>query len=157
MSANPTTIKDLQAAIANSYLQAAQKVYGKGRVSLSQSANEVVISGNQQAAIIQSIAQSERKPVNLYEGTRQWIEESGTAYKKIPYVRKESEKWKPKFTPEQRGQMSLAGKITHKIKEEGVTLAQAQQTDAAFAAESIKINQQAQTQLGEIIRNMIKP
>ncbi len=52
----------------------------------------------------------------------QWMRDKGIKADPIPYIRTPSEKWQPKYTPGQRGDMSLAGAIAHKIKTEGTKL-----------------------------------
>lgn len=61
-------------------------------------------------------------PQNFNDIIAQWIVDKGIAFEPIPYIRQESAKWKPKYTPEQRGLMSLAGAIAHKIRTEGTQL-----------------------------------
>lgn len=53
---------------------------------------------------------------------RQWIIDKGIPVQPIPYKRKPSENWQPKYSPEERGLMSLAGAIAHKIRTEGTSL-----------------------------------
>ena len=53
---------------------------------------------------------------------RQWIIDKGIPVQPIPYKRKPSEKWQPKYSPEERGLMSMAGAIAHKIRTEGTSL-----------------------------------
>ena len=63
-------------------------------------------------------------PENFNDIIAQWIVDKGIAFKPIPYVRQESAKWQPKYTPEQRGLMLLAGEIAYIIKTEGTKLHQ---------------------------------
>ena len=49
----------------------------------------------------------------------QWIIDKGISTKPIDYKRIPSEKWKPKYTPQERGLMAAAGVIAHNIKENG--------------------------------------
>jgi hypothetical protein len=52
----------------------------------------------------------------------QWMEDKGISGAPIPYVRKPSAKWQPKYTPKERGDMSLAGAIAATIKKKGSKL-----------------------------------
>lgn len=61
-------------------------------------------------------------PRNFREVIRQWMRDKGISADPIPYVRKPSEKWQPKYTPQERGDMSLAGAIAHKIQTSGTKL-----------------------------------
>lgn len=53
---------------------------------------------------------------------RQWIIDKGIPVQPIPYKRKPSETWQPKYSPEERGLMSMAGAIAYKIRTEGTSL-----------------------------------
>lgn len=52
----------------------------------------------------------------------QWMKDKGISASPITYKRLPSERWQPKYTPEQRGQMSLAGAIAHTIRTKGTRL-----------------------------------
>lgn len=53
---------------------------------------------------------------------RQWIIDKGIPVQPIPYIRKPSKKWQPKYSPEERGLRSMAGAIAHKIRTQGTSL-----------------------------------
>lgn len=63
-----------------------------------------------------------RVPKSFRSIIRQWMADKGIKGSPIPYVRKPSEKWQPKYTPQERGDMSLAGAIAHKIATSGTKL-----------------------------------
>jgi len=67
-----------------------------------------------------------RRPGRVPEGfvgiILQWMIDKPVKASPIPYVRKPSNKWHPKYTPQERGNMSLAGAIAYKIKTEGTAL-----------------------------------
>jgi len=50
---------------------------------------------------------------------QQWIVDKKIQVEPIQYIRKPSEKWQPKYTPQIRGLMARAGMIAHSIKEKG--------------------------------------
>lgn len=58
-------------------------------------------------------------PKGFHAIITQWILDKRISYSPIPYIRKESRGWKPKYTPEERGLNALAGAISAKIKKEG--------------------------------------
>lgn len=72
------------------------------------------------------VLETGRKPGGVPKGfrhiIRQWMKDKGIVANPIPYVRKPSDKWKPKYTPQERGDMSLAGAIAYRIKNEGTRL-----------------------------------
>lgn len=49
----------------------------------------------------------------------QWVIDKGLKVSPMPYVRKPSERWQPKYTPEERGRKALAGAIASKIVSRG--------------------------------------
>lgn len=63
-----------------------------------------------------------KTPMSFSTIIRQWIIDKGIPVQPIPYKRKPSEKWQPKYTPEERGLMSMAGALAHKIRTEGTSL-----------------------------------
>jgi len=63
-----------------------------------------------------------RVPKNFQAIILQWMKDKGIQSTPITYLRKPSEKWQPKYTPQQRGDFSLSGAISYKIMTEGTTL-----------------------------------
>lgn len=53
---------------------------------------------------------------------RQWIIDKGIHVQPIPYKRKPSKNWQPKYSPEERGLRSMAGAIAYKIRTQGTSL-----------------------------------
>lgn len=63
-----------------------------------------------------------RVPQNFRAIIRQWMMDKGIRAVPIPYKRQPSESWQPKYTPEERGAMAMAGAIAEKIRREGTRL-----------------------------------
>lgn len=61
-------------------------------------------------------------PANFYRIILDWMHFKGIHGTPIPYKRKESPRWSPKYTPEDRGDRTLAYFISRKIEEEGTRL-----------------------------------
>jgi hypothetical protein len=61
-------------------------------------------------------------PRNFNAIIRQWILDKGLTYQAIPYKRKPSAKWSPKYTPEERGLRQMASAIAHTIEKSGTSL-----------------------------------
>lgn len=53
---------------------------------------------------------------------RQWMKDKGITAPPLPYKRKPSQNWQPKYTPEERGAMAMAHAIAYKIEHEGTRL-----------------------------------
>lgn len=63
-----------------------------------------------------------RVPRNFRSIIRQWILDKGITPSAIPYKRKPSAKWQPKYTPEERGLRQMASAIAHTIEKSGTSL-----------------------------------
>lgn len=63
-----------------------------------------------------------RIPGNMIEIIKQWTLDKGISISPIPYIRQVSDKWQPKYTPEQRGMDSFAGAVAFKIANRGTQL-----------------------------------
>lgn len=61
-------------------------------------------------------------PRNFTSIIRQWILDKGITPQAIPYKRKPSAKWSPKYTPEERGLRRMASAIAHTIEKSGTSL-----------------------------------
>lgn len=61
-------------------------------------------------------------PRNFTSIIEQWIIDKGLTYSAIPYKRKPSAKWQPKYTPEERGLRQMASAIAHTIEKSGTSL-----------------------------------
>lgn len=66
---------------------------------------------------------------------RQWVIDKGISVTPIPYKRQPSKKWKPKYTPQERGITSLSGAIAYKIAKEGTSLHRSGKTDDIYSSE----------------------
>lgn len=63
-----------------------------------------------------------RTPFGFVGIIRQWMADKGITASPIPYIRRPSERWQPKYTPEQRGLNAAAGAIAHRIRTQGTSL-----------------------------------
>ena len=63
-----------------------------------------------------------RIPRNFTSIIEQWIIDKGLTPSAIPYKRKPSAKWSPKYTPDERGMRQMASAIAHTIEKSGTSL-----------------------------------
>lgn len=63
-----------------------------------------------------------RVPRGFTSIIRQWILDKGLTPSAIPYKRKPSAKWQPKYTPEERGLRQMASAIARTIEKSGTSL-----------------------------------
>ena len=61
-------------------------------------------------------------PRNFTSIIRQWILDKGLTPSAIPYKRKPSANWQPKYTPEERGLRAMASAIARTIEKSGTSL-----------------------------------
>lgn len=62
---------------------------------------------------------ADKIPKNFTQTIREWIIAKNISISPIPYIRVPSDKWQPKYTPQERGLMAASGAIAHSIKEKG--------------------------------------
>lgn len=84
--------------------------------------DEGTVFGRMAFGTLETGRRAGRVPSNFRSIIRQWMADKGIKAQPIPYVRKPSERWSPKYTPQERGDMSLAGAIAHKIATTGTKL-----------------------------------
>lgn len=84
--------------------------------------DEGTVFGRMAFGTLETGRRAGRVPNNFRSIIRQWMADKGIKAAPIPYVRKPSERWKPKYTPQERGDMSLAGAIAHRISMSGTKL-----------------------------------
>lgn len=84
--------------------------------------DEGVLWGRKPFGTLETGRKGGRVPRDFRSIIRQWMRDKGIHGTPIPYVRKPSAKWKPKYTPQERGNMSLAGAIAYRIRKEGTRL-----------------------------------
>ncbi|MDR1544782.1 MAG: hypothetical protein LBS50_10345 [Prevotellaceae bacterium] len=102
-----------------------------GRSASGRSAQSLVVETTEKGAVLkgrrafgtlETGRKSGKVPYNFKSIILQWMRDKGIKGTSIPYLRTPSERWQPKYTPQERGDLSLAGAITHKIRTEGTTL-----------------------------------
>lgn len=86
------------------------------------SAVSATIYGRRAFSVLQTGRRAGRVPFGFVTIIKQWIADKGLRVSPIPYIRKASSKWQPKYTPEQRGLNAAAGAIAYKIRTQGTSL-----------------------------------
>lgn len=77
------------------------------------------IRGRQAFHTVETGREPGKVPQNFTKIIRQWMRDKGITAPPIPYKRQPSEKWQPKYSPEERGAMAMAGSIAYTIKTRG--------------------------------------
>lgn len=81
-----------------------------------------IIYGRRAFATVETGRMAGGIPKGFNEIIKQWIIDKGVSVTQIPYKRKESENWRPKYTTAERSLILAAGAISFTIKKSGTSL-----------------------------------
>lgn len=115
---------DLRQRIIANHIRLKQRASGRTEQSLRVEIadDHSTLYGRQAFSILETGRGPGRVPRRFEDIIRQWILDKGIAVTEIPYKRQASERWRPKYTPQERGLRAMAGAIAHKIRTEGTRL-----------------------------------
>lgn len=110
--------------IKDNHRRAGQVASGRTLASITYEVNEKVgtLYGRFPFGTLETGRKGGRVPRNFVDIIRQWIKDKGIPVDPMPYIRKPSEKWQPKYTPEERGLTTMASAVATKIRKEGTAL-----------------------------------
>ena len=86
----------------------------------------------------------------------QWIIDKGISYSPIPYVRRVSANWQPKYTPEERGRKALAGAIASKIVSRGTKRHEHNSIDLYTPIQEWAINEMQKHYINPFIEEILR-
>lgn len=86
------------------------------------SADTGTIYGRQAFSVLQTGRRGGRVPRGFVYILKQWAKDKGINPSPIPYIRRPSARWQPKYTPEQRGLNAFAGAVAYRIRMRGTAL-----------------------------------
>lgn len=117
-------LDDLRLRIIANHEAAGQVASGRTRESLKVEVNdkEGILWGRFPFGTLETGRKPGKTPRNFASIIRKWIIDKGIPVTPIPYIRQPTERWQPKYTPQERGLMSLSSAIAYKIKTEGTSL-----------------------------------
>ena len=115
---------DLRLRIIANHIRLGQRASGRTERSLRVEVKDDhgTLYGRQAFSVLETGRGPGRVPRRFEDIIRQWILDKGIAVTEMPYKRKPSERWRPKYTPKERGLRAMAGTIAHKIRTEGTKL-----------------------------------
>ena len=87
---------------------------------------------------------------------RQWILDKGLSVRMIPYRRQPSERWRPKYSVEERSLRAAAGAIAHNIATRGTRLYQQGGRSDIYTPVLEEETKRLEAEIGRIIANSIK-
>lgn len=114
----------LRDRIINNHIAAGQKASGRTieSMQIETTPTSGILFARRAVGTLETGRGSGAVPKGFNEIIYQWIMDKGIQVAPIPYTRKASPKWQPKYTPEVRGYMSFAGAVANKIAKEGTSL-----------------------------------
>jgi hypothetical protein len=117
-------LEALKKRIVANHISAGQVASGKTMNSIRVEMNEQggALFGRMFFGTLETGRKAGKVPYKFRDVIRQWMSDKGIVASPIAYKRTPSDKWQPKYTPEERGTMSLAGAIAYKIEHEGTKL-----------------------------------
>lgn len=97
---------------------------GRTKASLRVEAIEQTFTllGRHPFATVETGRQAGKVPINFLEILKQWAVDKQISLEPIQYTRIPSDRWQPKYTPEERALNQFAGAVAHKIRTEGSRL-----------------------------------
>ena len=121
-------LETLKTSISNNMRAAGQVASGRTLASMN------VVVGDNEGTLYGGLPDG--APIGTFETGRragavpadfpavilEWMNVKGIQAEPIPYVRQPSERWQPKYSPQERGQRALAGAIAQKIETQGTKL-----------------------------------
>lgn len=113
-------LEELRKRIIANHLRAGQKASGRTAASLHAvvSEDEGVLYGRTAFGVLETGRKGGKVPMGFQDIIRQWMKDKGIKADPIPYKTNRPHK----YTPEQRGEMSLSYLIARKIRREGTSL-----------------------------------
>ena len=113
----------IKKVIAN-HIRAGQKASGRTMQSIKKSITDEggVVFARAYFGVLETGRKPGPVPKDFRQVILQWMRDKGISATPIPYKRKPSNKWQPKYTPQERGDLSLAGAIAYRIRKEGTRL-----------------------------------
>lgn len=117
-------LETLKQRIIDNILANGQSATGETIKSLKVVSDDsgVALFGRKAFGTLETGRKAGKIPINFRDIILQWMKARKISGRPIPYKRRPSDRWQPKYTPEQRGDMSLAGAIAFKTKKEGSKL-----------------------------------
>lgn len=110
--------------VVENHLRAGQKASGRTMQSIRKSITDEggVVFARAYFGVLETGRKPGPVPKDFRSVIRQWMRDKGISADPIPYIRKPSRKWQPKYSPQERGDLSLAGAIAYRIRKEGTRL-----------------------------------
>lgn len=113
----------IKKVVAN-HIRAGQKASGRTMQSIRKNLTDEggVVFARAYFGVLETGRKPGAVPKDFQSVILQWMKDKGISAEPVPYIRKSSSKWQPKYSPQERGDLSLAGAIAYRIRKEGTKL-----------------------------------
>ncbi|MDR2929073.1 MAG: hypothetical protein LBV41_12875 [Cytophagaceae bacterium] len=130
-------LEALKRRIAENIVSTGRQASGRTAQSLEVTETERggMLTGRRAFHVLETGRAGGKVPYGFTGIILQWMRDKGIKAEPMPYLRKASDKWQPKYTAQERGDMSLAGAIAHKIRTEGTALFHKGGSDDVYSRE----------------------
>lgn len=118
------TLEQLRNTIIDNHKRAGQPASGLtiATMRIEETETGARLLGRRAFATLETGRKPGNVPQNFTAIIKQWIIDKGIPFEHKPYIRQPSDKWQPKYTPEERGLNSLASAIAWNIERHGTKL-----------------------------------
>lgn len=117
-------LESLAERIRKNHEGAGQRASGKTsqsiRVKLAENGGQIL--SREYFGTTETGRKSGKVPKGIQSIILQWAKDKGISIAPIPYKRQPTDKWRPKYTPQERGYMSFAGAVSTSISKKGTRL-----------------------------------
>jgi hypothetical protein len=145
------------AAIARRLDDTRTTASGRTKASLKVTVVENVFTllGRHPFATVETGRQGGKTPINFTEILKQWAVDKQISLEPINYIRIPSDRWQPKYTPQERALNRFAGAVAHKIRTEGSKLYRDGGREDIYSEEVEKTLRTLREGLGTLIRTEV--
>jgi len=113
-----------------------------------------ILYGRKAFATVETGRKEGSIPFDFVEIIRRWAISKGIRPDPIQYIRQESERWRPKYTPEERGMNAFAGSVAYTIRERGTQLHRNNGRNDIFSNEIQKTVEIIKSRLTELYKQL---
>ena len=145
------------AAIARRLDDTRTTASGRTKASLKVTVVENVFTllGRHPFATVETGRQGGKTPIDFTEILKQWAVDKQISLEPINYIRIPSDRWQPKYTPQERALNRFAGAVAHKIRTEGSKLYRDGGREDIYSEEVEKTLRTIREGLGALIRTEV--
>lgn len=117
-------LEDLKKDIADNMIKANEVASGDTirSMKVTETSSGAMLTGRNYFQSTEKGRAGGRVPFRFQDIIAKWVKDKGINLRVIPYKRRESAAWHPKYTPEQRALNSFSYLVSRKIRKQGTSL-----------------------------------